>query len=109
MLMKTEGPSEFRLSELDLKAMPEIYDAFLDYSNKRFYYSEAFKALNDAIKKLHTLLDGLLRTKGLVPEGMDWKLKEEGIQEGLLITIVSAEPKRRGRRRRELPLQSLSP
>jgi hypothetical protein len=98
--------SKFRVSDDDLEALPTISDAYHAYCGKRYAYGAAFKDLNEAIRQLHDVLDGPLRSARLVPEGKDWTFKED-YDDGLFIQVWS-EPKQRGRRKEEVPLKHLS-
>jgi hypothetical protein len=107
MTNSTKPLSRFRVSDSNLEKDPTIKEAYGTYSDKRYEFGKAHKALNEAIKKLHDLLDGPLRSAGLVPQGKDWTLTEDENELGLIIHVWS-EPKQRGRRRPELPIQQVS-
>jgi hypothetical protein len=94
--------NKFRISEKNLEADPAIQEAYDTYSEKRFEFGQARKALNEASKNLHELLDGPLRSAGYMSQGKDWTLTEPEDELGLIIQVWS-EPKRRGRRKPELP------
>ena len=97
--------SEFRVSQDNLSVDPIIEEAYDGYGAKRFEFGEAHKALTEAIKKLHDLLDGPLRAAALVPEGKDWTLTEDD-DDGLLVQVWS-EPRQRGRRKLKVPIQQV--
>jgi hypothetical protein len=106
MINLSQPLSKFRVSEDNLSADPTVEDAYVVYCAKRFEFGEARKALNEAMKKLHDLLDGPLRLDGLIPEGKDWTFKEDD-DDGLCIQVWS-EPKQRGRKKPEVPFRQIS-
>ena len=99
--------SRFRVSDGNLERDQATKEAYGAYSDKRYELGKARKALNEASKKLHDLLDGPLRSTGLVPQGKDWTLTEDEEDLGLIICVWS-EPRQRGRKKPELPIQQLS-
>jgi len=99
--------SKFRISDGNLEKDPTIKEAYGLYSDKRYELGKARKALNEASKKLHDLLDGPLRSTGLIPQGKDWTLTEDENDLGLIIQVWS-EPRQRGRKKPELPLQQVA-
>jgi hypothetical protein len=95
-----------RISEDDIYS-ENFEDPYDNYLSARRDFGNAQRALNKAIKTLHKELDEPLRSAGLVPEGKDWTLKEDPQRDGLMIYVWS-EPKRRGRKRRDPPMNELT-
>jgi hypothetical protein len=99
--------STFRISEVDLEHDQTVSAAYDEYSARRYAFGEALKELRSAVKVLHQELDGPLRSAGLIPEGKDWTFKECVYDGGIFIQVLS-EPRRRGRRKPEVPLKQLA-
>ena len=81
--------TRFRVSDSNLEKDPMTKEAYGVYSDKRYELGKARKALNETSKKLHDLLDGPLRSSGLVPQGKDWTLTEDEEELGLIIYVWS--------------------
>lgn len=106
-MTKATALSTFRIGEENFNADPSLKEACDAYRMKRYEFGDALKELKVATKKLHDLLDGPLRSAGLVPEGKDWTFKEDDEGDSLFIQVWS-EPKQRGRRKPEVPFRQLS-
>src|SRR5690242_16835316 len=74
--------SKFRISDDNLEGDQPIYEAYNEYSSKRYEFREARTALNRAITTLHDLLDEPLRSAGLIPGDKDWTLREDDEEDG---------------------------
>lgn len=105
-MTKQTALSTFRISENDLGADPVIKEAYGQYESKIWEFGDALRELNEATKKFHDLLDGPLRSAGLIPEGKDWTLKSAD-NDGIFIHVWS-EPRQRGKRKAEVPSKHLS-
>jgi len=105
-MTKQTALATFRLGDVDLEADPLIKEPYNDFESKRWAFGDALRHLNEATKKLHDLLDGPLRSAGLIPEGREWTLKDDK-DDGLVIQVWS-EPKQRGKRKAEVPLKRLA-
>ena len=96
--------STFRISDSNLNGDPTIKEPYDLYCQKSLAFGEAMSEFKEASKKLHALLDGPLRSAGLIPAGKDWTFKCDPV-EGLAIQV--SEPKQRRRRKAEVPLRQL--
>jgi hypothetical protein len=106
--MNTRKPeAKFLIEDDELWADRTIEKAYDGYTDKRAEFCAARGALIDSIEKLHQVLDEPLRSAGLVPEGKHWSFKEDDDGDGLYIYIW-AEPRLRGRRKKEIAVQQIS-
>jgi hypothetical protein len=97
--------SKFRITDENLRKAPAIGDSYCEYVDKLGEFRNARYDLNAAQAKLHSLLDGQLRSSELVPQGKTWTLAQDD-EDGLSIQVWS-EPKQRGRRKPVVPVKDL--
>lgn len=94
----------FRLSADNLALNDDIDDAYDRYADAISAYRSAQSGLKDAAMQLQCLLDGPLRSNGLVSSHEHWTFREG---EDCLVVSVWNEDRRRGKRRFEPALKEL--